>query len=751
MRPASLLIGAALPWLRDATEEVAQEVFSKLDQVMSTKKYQRELTFRLDGGYEANGKLIPAAAEPLFRWDYRPPETIFQDGFQPRKASTTIDGFRKMDDLHLHLHRFINDQVQSIFVSTTRSVRRVVGSPTEIWHPPSINRRYCYEIFAHGGIDILATFKRQEISYPQQHEITFIGGIRSELIRTATEYNDRGQMVSVWYNTQFDPLLNGDHAPRLSELPNLPDNTRSFQILDTRADLPVEVKRGPATLQQINLAASAEKLSEHEFTELMASYKQKSQYKLDISEIRLEPLLKSYAEARKDLTYQLASPESKLWGDFGKLKKALIVAGSVVWVTEVIYTFTHNTTTLERTAAATEIIPFIGCGFQAASRVDKKKKIEPDEANDTALCLVADGLLISPLFPFGAALHVMRFIMSLLKGPDMPSSDEILLSRDEGWKRYLNDTFYPYLYSNLLQYPNKDVFEENIEVSLAMTALSVLSETAQAIGIIQAALQDALNSTISRPQEDQVQNISIEAIQALRERVPKNIISRQRQFLLDLPSTVRNETIVSLSLAADQLNKDIIGNITSTEMISRYTRYYTHPLRAPGPPPNNQKEVLWHMHSIADRLKRVPPSLPGHLYIAFIIGQSEKLAYLSPEILSPQAYLQEKAPDEPLEVIHTICNEETLQFARFLRGNITESQLSTRISQKDTKSTQELQTLLALKFGKVFRDLVSKDLWGLYLICLEKASSRELMAHPIISPGEAYIESWTYLIKTCYS
>lgn len=246
MSDSSLFIGAALPWLRDANEEVAREVFNRLDGLICTSNSRRELVMRPNTVYDANRRPISAGAEPLSRWDRRPPGVIFREGFRPRVAPVGIEDFRQTDDLSLHLHRYINDNLRSIFVSTTRPApRNARDGSVEIWRPPNIDGRYRYEIFVYGGVDILATFERQrEVMYAEQEEIAFVGGIRPGLIRTATQYDDRGRVECVWYNVHFNPLLNGDHAPLVSELPELPERFNSIRFLDT-ADHDTDDNRAP--------------------------------------------------------------------------------------------------------------------------------------------------------------------------------------------------------------------------------------------------------------------------------------------------------------------------------------------------------------------------------------------------------------------------------------------------------------------------------------------------------------------------
>lgn len=238
MSDSSLFIGAALPWLRNVNEAEAREVFDTLDRLITTSTGNRSLTMRPRVVRNAEGVSVSAAAEPLSRWDYRPPGVIFREGFRPRVVPVSMQDFRdpqQTDRISLNLHRFINDHVRSVFVSTTRPVMSDgTNRQVEIWRPPNINGRYRYELFAYGGVDILATFERQiEVRYAEQQEITFVGGIRPGLIRTATEYDTAGRVVAIWHNVHFDPLLNGDHAPRANELPEIPEGSYSIRFLDS--------------------------------------------------------------------------------------------------------------------------------------------------------------------------------------------------------------------------------------------------------------------------------------------------------------------------------------------------------------------------------------------------------------------------------------------------------------------------------------------------------------------------------------
>lgn len=125
----------------------------------------------------------------LVRYDLRHPNEIFENGFVVRS--------------YLELHRYnwniftyalgIFNPAETPFVSTALTRLRA-DNLWEGWMPSpgsyrmmDRDRLYVYEIFAPGGIDL-----NQSLGYaspfPEQNEVTFVGGIRREFIRSATEF-----------------------------------------------------------------------------------------------------------------------------------------------------------------------------------------------------------------------------------------------------------------------------------------------------------------------------------------------------------------------------------------------------------------------------------------------------------------------------------------------------------------------------------------------------------------------------------
>ena len=100
--------------------------------------------------------------DPLYRYDHRPPDVIFRDGFAPQQSDP----------------RFVTAQS---FVSTTRDpLVNVLDTPQS-----KGQRVYRYTIDAPGGVDVNKTEGLSRSAY--QQEVAFPGGIRRENIRDAVE------------------------------------------------------------------------------------------------------------------------------------------------------------------------------------------------------------------------------------------------------------------------------------------------------------------------------------------------------------------------------------------------------------------------------------------------------------------------------------------------------------------------------------------------------------------------------------
>jgi RHS repeat-associated protein len=117
------------------------------------------------------------AKEPYtFRGDSRPPEEIFNTGFQPRGSNTD-------------LYEYAVSNAPSTYVSTSKSSDIAAGFATN----NGTRNGYVYTVQAPEGIDVNKILGSKS-PYPLEQEIVFNGGINITNIRGATPINANGEL-----------------------------------------------------------------------------------------------------------------------------------------------------------------------------------------------------------------------------------------------------------------------------------------------------------------------------------------------------------------------------------------------------------------------------------------------------------------------------------------------------------------------------------------------------------------------------
>ncbi|MFF5161595.1 hypothetical protein ACFY3N_36485 [Streptomyces sp. NPDC000348] len=122
-----------------------------------------------------------ADLEPLYRWDSRPPEVIFRDGFQPHNGR-----------LPSSLQYYQSEQTETGLVSTTRDLNPDAAQPS--WARNSAGHSFRYTIHAPGGYEFLASLTHHASFYGQQ-EVAFWKGIRPEYIAQVDVFDRSGLRV----------------------------------------------------------------------------------------------------------------------------------------------------------------------------------------------------------------------------------------------------------------------------------------------------------------------------------------------------------------------------------------------------------------------------------------------------------------------------------------------------------------------------------------------------------------------------
>ncbi|KAM3516492.1 hypothetical protein NHJ13051_009862 [Beauveria bassiana] len=375
-----------------------------------------------------------------------------------------------------------------------------------------------------------------------------------------------------------------------------------------------EVKpgKGEKTPSELGKSAKlAEEVSEKEFAELAA--------KRGLDTLAKEKWQMSLSDVRTKLKYEPLKPTSPKVGAGGFKAPsigagAVAVVGGALWVHGVVSAFTHNVTELDRAAAVTAIVPFVGCAVGTAAAAEKGDV----DGLDSALCFLGDGLLLTPAFPVGIAIHVVRAIMSFFKPPKLPELADFQRQRDQTWARYLQDDISTYIYSHESYYEatghprrsKEKTFREKLESSLAMEKFAVISNGAQTIGHTEASAQDDLEAADSPESKAEMERVVQNATEQLHEAMSKEIVRRQRKLLIDMPKELKEKHDMSLQPTADQYNAEFIKNITTEQMVGKYRTIYPGDPEVPGSQRDDSGEIRAKLRGFGDKLRETPPALP---------------------------------------------------------------------------------------------------------------------------------------------
>lgn len=447
-------------------------------------------------------------------------------------------------------------------------------------------------------------------------------------------------------------------------------------------------------------------------------------------------------EARTRLSgYELItaeSPKLKLSG----VKLAGEGAGVALWVTGMVQAFTSHTTGLQRAAAVTAIIPFVGCGFSALAEADSEEGVD---VIDKMMCIYADILLLTPLAPFSFVIQVFRGIMSLYKPKALPKAEDVQDNRDKRWARFLDDRVFTYFYSDD-SVSNNRVFRDKLNGTLFADHLGVVSDAADFIAIANTSARVALQA--QNADKPKIQAGALDVANQITAEISPMIVRRQREFLLKLPQLVLRDTKLSLQPIAEQFNKELIEHMTSEAMVRQYTPLVPaidgQPL---GDEENLKDQTRGSLHAIGEHLKKNPPPLPRLFDIAYVLGQSKGMLDVNPLSLSPGEFIKSRAPDLSQDDVDFYSLHHALQISLLLRGKLTEDKLSKLWPSDDASTVQQLQLLLALKFGKIYDE--QKVLWvksqsGVTGNFLGEKEVR-WSTHPNIPPHGRDEESMAYL------
>ncbi|KAF4595378.1 putative heat-labile enterotoxin [Ophiocordyceps camponoti-floridani] len=153
--------------------------------------------------------------------------------------------------------------------------------------------------------------------------------------------------------------------------------------------------------------------------------------------------------------------------------------------------FSQETSTLTRAAALTYIVPGVNCVTEHEARKAKNEGSPPD----FVVCVFADTLLFTPLFPLGIALHFGRFAAQLLRGDwidvDLMDPQVIHSNRSNGWYSY---------YTKTEEYFRSRDFQEQIQMQFTAELAQLGAAASMTIGTLTTV--QALKMTIAETDDE---------------------------------------------------------------------------------------------------------------------------------------------------------------------------------------------------------------------------------------------------------
>ncbi|KAG8405543.1 hypothetical protein J3458_022190 [Metarhizium acridum] len=464
--------------------------------------------------------------------------------------------------------------------------------------------------------------------------------------------------------------------------------------------------------ERINMAERAEMVSLQEFEESAAS----SVAKIPLSWEKKG--VNSFTRVREKLGYKPLEPTSRelIYGPgrkgFSSLGLAGGAAAAALWATGIVEAFVRNTTALDKAASFLAILPFVGCAVSTAAALEKGDDRNLDlTVVDAVLCGVADALLFGPLAPFGFALHFVRAVISFFRRPPQPPTlEQLQEKRDESWTQQLV-RIYQSIYSHPYIDSTQD-FAVKMESAFAIDTLSVLSESARTIGLLNATGSPDLFTNLDPDLDlDELQVRTEQAINKIKQDRWDVVARRQREYLFDVLDQFTRGTAFRLTDLAKAVNDKFVEHINSDEFIENYPdqspveEFFDAITTESLGPVDRYSKARAQMKAVGERLAESLPPMPQALNVAFIIGQSKGMTHARPDSLSSFSYFEVEMAEASSEVIPGLYRfyvmvRHTHQVVLFLQGRLKEQDMdNSNWPVDDLDTLKKFRLLIAMKLG----------------------------------------------------
>ncbi|KAJ6443335.1 ureidoglycolate hydrolase [Purpureocillium lavendulum] len=307
-------------------------------------------------------------------------------------------------------------------------------------------------------------------------------------------------------------------------------------------------------LAETELLKKSDEFAEEEFGRLTAKF-------------GLAPLLKdvplSFSNIRSSLKgYKPLVPKNV------KLSAGNVGAGlgAAVWVKDIVDVFAKNSSSMEKAVVLTSIVPLAGCGVQAAADTQQGTS----SAVDTSLCVVGDALLLSPAWPVGLAVQIVRDLIKIvpqaiaidkeftaLKDPKILNQRRI-----DGWTKQRD-----MIVANL----TSDAFMERAKKQFASEQVAVLFAASRVAGGLRAG---SLQAAATQDQRKQLQHSTDFAGQPALEKQMCDEISRRKDRLV---ADFSKEVLVLMALKRDEFDNEFFGRYIRWAIRNQPRSFYNIP------------------------------------------------------------------------------------------------------------------------------------------------------------------------------
>ncbi|KZZ91707.1 hypothetical protein AAL_06461 [Moelleriella libera RCEF 2490] len=546
---------------------------------------------------------------------------------------------------------------------------------------------------------------------------------------------DANEMASAWNDhleKRFPPSFDGNHDNQISSLHARAGNSGGFCDVLKKKLFTDSKPMTPAQLSK--LAKAAEEVSDTEFAKLsgergLEKWVQDRWKSPSLSKARAKL---TYSDAGGLLKYEPLSVKSlrvkKIGSALSKVGSgAASGIGIGLWAKEMYDVFSTNSTTLDRVATSTALIPFVGCATRLAADADRGQI----DAVDASLCLMTDVLLLTPLAPLAIAVSIFRLELSVFvpREPEkIISIGEAEIARAKGWEAILDQHVFAKLANST---------RERLQDVTAMETLNGLSEGAQQIGLLTAMWDVASGANSGSgsnvPQEER--DALEEAIADIRASMDAHIVTTQRRTLIDVPIRLTNDTF-NERFIGDAINEphaeDNAMELSIPKLGEQFARYFVDtvaskvaienaeknegfglsPAPAPKVPPNSQGLAKGGaLRRLRAHLNREKLWLPNAYEVAYVFGQSGDFSALAENVISPEDYLRDLAEaDVSADDIRVVFQDRAFAVSMVLRRRLTDQQMTSRTMTVGGKTlspedTLRFDVLTAIKFGQRFAQL----------------------------------------------